>query len=194
MKNTIELYKRWKDNSSNGEVSTPIELVREMLDKIPVEVWENPESKFLDPCMGKGTFLLEIVNRLVYIYNYSTEDAISRVYGYDVRFKYISYLEDVGFKNVFHKDFLNEEFNMKFDVIVGNPPYTIGKNKTIWNLFVEKSFELCKEEGYVSLIHPNGWRNIGGRFGKIQNLIKNKEVQYLSMNSIVEVITTLQLK
>ena len=92
MKNTIELHKRWKDDPSKGEVFTPIELVKEMLDKIPVSVWENPTSTFLDPCMGKGTFLVEIVNRLVYIYGYSKEDAISRVYGYDVCVKYINYL------------------------------------------------------------------------------------------------------
>jgi hypothetical protein len=188
MKNTIEFCKKWKDNPSNGEVSTPIELVREMLDKIPVEVWENPESKFLDPCMGKGTFLLEIVNRLVYIYNYSKEDAISRVYGYDVLVKYSNFLKRRGgFKNVFYKDFLNEEFNMKFDVIIGNPPYQekVGNKKTepLWNKFFHKSLSILKEGGYLSLIHPSGWRNIEGRFSDIKNIIKEKKLHYLSINN-----------
>jgi hypothetical protein len=179
-------FLKWKADPSKGEVFTPIGLVCKILDKIPEEVWNNPNATFLDPCMGKGTFLLEIVRRLVYIYGYTEDDAKSRVYGYDIRVKYINHLQRRGFLNVRHKDFLNEIIKMNFDAIVGNPPYTIGKNKTIWNLFVEKSFELCKEDGYVALIHPNGWRNIGGRFGKIQNLIKSKEVQYLSMNNIVE--------
>jgi len=177
---------KWKSDPSKGEVFTPSELVNEMLDKIPEEVWRNPKSLFLDPCMGKGTFLIEIVNRLVYIYKYSEEDAKSRVYGYDTRVKYINYLRRRGFINVQCKDFLNEEIKMKFDVILGNPPYTVGKNKTIWNLFVEKSFNLVKKDGYVSLIHPNGWRNINGRFNKVQNILKNKEVIYISMNDISE--------
>lgn len=190
MKNTIEVHKRWKDDPSKGEVFTPIELVKEMLDKIPTSVWENPTSTFLDPCMGKGTFLIEIVNRLVYIYGYSKEDAISRVYGYDIRVKYINYLKRVGFINVFHKDFLNEEFNMKFDVVVGNPPYQekVGPNKTesLWNKFVKKSFEVCSEYGYVSLIHPSGWRNIDGKYKEIQVLLKNKNLIHLDINSVEE--------
>lgn len=35
-----------------GEVFTSLELVEEMLDKLPVEVWSNPNLKFLDPANG----------------------------------------------------------------------------------------------------------------------------------------------
>jgi hypothetical protein len=169
MKQTIELHKRWKDDPSKGEVFTPTELVREVLDKIPTSVWENPDSLFLDSCMGKGTFLVEIINRLVYIYGYSKEDAVSRVYGYDVCIKYVNYLKRGGLKNVFHKDFLNEEFNMKFDVVVGNPPYqensekgkSKGGGKNVmrgYALFVQKSMERLKENGNLFYIIPQGWQ------------------------------------
>jgi 16S rRNA G966 N2-methylase RsmD len=181
-------YFKWKMNPSSGEVYTPIELVCKILDKIPEEVWENPTSTFLDPCMGKGTFLLEIVRRLVYIYGYTEEDAKSRVYGYDIRVKYVNHLTRRGFKNTRHKDFLNEIINMKFDVVLGNPPYQlkVGPNKTesLWNKFVKKSFQVCKENGYVSLIHPNGWRNIDGKYKDVQQLIKEKNLKYLSINSV----------
>ena len=151
MRNTIELHKRWKDNPSKGEVFTPEELVKEMMDKIPTSVWENPTSTFLDPCMGKGTFLIDILRRLTTIYGYSKEDAMSRIYGYDVRVKYISYLKRGGFVNVFHKDFLNESIDMKFDVVVGNPPYQSGNNKgnKLWIKFINKSLELSNNLCYV---------------------------------------------
>lgn len=180
-------YLKWKADSSKGEVFTPIELVCKILDKIPDEVWRNPNATFLDPCMGKGTFLLEIVRRLVYIYGYTEDDAKSRVYGYDIRVKYINHLTRRGFKNVRHKDFLNEIIEMEFDVVLGNPPYQIkvGENNTepIWNKFVFKSFELVKEDGYVALIHPSGWRNISGRFKDVQNLIKLNKTHYLSIHN-----------
>jgi len=181
-------YLKWKEDSSKGEVFTPIELVCKILDKIPEEVWRNPNATFLDPCMGKGTFLLEIVRRLVYIYGYTEDDAKSRVYGYDIRVKYINHLIRRGLKNVRHKDFLNEIIEMEFDVVLGNPPYQVkvGPNKTesLWNKFVKKSFQVCKENGYVSLIHPNGWRNIDGKYKDVQQLIKEKNLKYLSINSV----------
>ena len=117
-------FLKWKADPSKGEVFTPIELVNEMLDNISESIWRNPESIFLDPCMGKGTFLIEIVRRLVYIYGYTEHDAKSRVYGYDIRVKYINYLQRRGFVNVRHKDFLSETIKMKFDAIVGNPPFS----------------------------------------------------------------------
>jgi hypothetical protein len=162
MKQTIELHKKWKADPSKGEVFTPSELVREMLDKIPTSVWENPNSMFLDPCMGKGTFLIEIVTRLINIYGYSKEDAISRVHGYDTCVKYVNHLKRGGLTNIFHKDFLNTDFNMKFDVIVGNPPYqdsgkTQGKNSSLWTKFIITSNGLIKENGYISFIVPISW-------------------------------------
>jgi len=144
-------------------------------------------STFLDPCMGKGTFLLEIVRRLVYIYGYTEEDAKSRVYGYDIRVKYVNHLTRRGFKNLRHKDFLKEIIKMEFDVVLGNPPYQlkVGDKKTepLWNKFFHKSLNHLKEGGYLSLIHPSGWRNIEGKFSDIKDIIKKKKLHYLSINN-----------
>ena len=183
-------YLKWKADSSKGEVFTPIGLVNEMLDEIPEEVWRNPIATFLDPCMGKGTFLLEIVRRLTYIYGYTEDDAKSRVYGYDIRVKYINHLTRRGLKNIRHKDFLNEVIDMEFDVVLGNPPYQkkVGPRKTeaIWNKFVTKILTITKEGGYVSLIHPSGWRNISGNFKEVQNKYKEKNLISLKMYSDVD--------
>ena len=53
---------------------------------------------------------------------------------------------------------------MKFDVIVGNPPYNPpknfvkGPNQSIWPNFVHKSFELLAPKGFLCLVHPSAWR------------------------------------
>lgn len=158
MKQTIELHKKWKADPSKGEVFTPSELVCEMLDKIPSDVWKNPESKFLDPCMGKGTFIIEIVKRLIDIYGYSKEDAISRVYGYDTCVKYVNHLKRGGFVNIFHKDFLTVETNMKFNVIIGNPPFQNSKSESdAGKLYIDitkKSISLLSDDGFLSFITP----------------------------------------
>ena len=48
---------------STGEVFTPTELVREMLDQIPIEKFEDPAKTFLDPSCGDGQFLGEVLIR-----------------------------------------------------------------------------------------------------------------------------------
>jgi hypothetical protein len=59
-------------------------------------------------------------------------------------------------------DYLTWNPNMKFDAVIGNPPYQggdFGKKvyKSLWPLFWAKSFELAKDDGYVSLITPLTW-------------------------------------
>ncbi len=51
-------------NLSNDEVFTPPQLVNEMLDLLPQELFSNPQARFLDPFTKSGVFLREIVKRL----------------------------------------------------------------------------------------------------------------------------------
>jgi site-specific DNA-methyltransferase (adenine-specific) len=51
-------------NLSNDEVFTPPELVNQMLDLLPQDLFRNPETTFLDPFTKSGVFLREIVKRL----------------------------------------------------------------------------------------------------------------------------------
>lgn len=52
-------------NLSNDEVFTPPEIVNQMLDLLPQELFRNPDTKFLDPSCKTGVFLREIAKRLI---------------------------------------------------------------------------------------------------------------------------------
>jgi len=60
-------------------------------------------------------------------------------------------------------DFTELEFDMKFDVIVGNPPFkelaNNGRqtNKSTWKNFLLKTDELAKDGGFIAMITPTGW-------------------------------------
>jgi len=53
---------------------------------------------------------------------------------------------------------------ISFDIIIGNPPFNPPKTETgssgnnIWANFVMKSFSLLNDKGYLSFIHPPGWK------------------------------------
>lgn len=68
---------------ATGEVFTPTELVREMLEQIPVEQFQDPTKTFLDPACGDGQFLGEVLIRKME--NGSTfEQALQTIYGVDL--------------------------------------------------------------------------------------------------------------
>lgn len=48
-----------------GEVFTPPELVNEILDQLPPEVWQDPTKTWLDNSCGDGAFLVEVKQRLM---------------------------------------------------------------------------------------------------------------------------------
>ena len=157
-------------------------------DKIPDSVWDNPNATFLDPVMGGGQFVRAIEQKLRER-GYSDESIRQRVFGLEssrmrINFVLIKY-KLVGNYSVV--DFLNWETSMKFDVIVGNPPYQtqVGPSKTepIWDKFVEKSFDILNDDGYLALIHPSGWRNVDGRFTDVRDLLLSKQMEYLEIHN-----------
>lgn len=56
-----------------GEVFTSLELCREMVQELPLETLQNPDSKFLDNSAGNGNFLIALKEELL---KYHTEEHI----------------------------------------------------------------------------------------------------------------------
>ena len=68
---------------ATGEVFTPTELVREILESMDIEMFTDPSKKFLDPTCGDGQFLGEVIIRK--LENGSTfEQAVATTYGVDL--------------------------------------------------------------------------------------------------------------
>lgn len=140
----------------------PIEpLVKQMLDQLPDEVWTSKKSTFLDPAMAGGQFLVEIERRLRAA-GHSDKNISERVWGCEtniVRVNYARNNKKLVAKNLFISNFLDYNWGtMKFDVIVGNPPYQSSDSSlNLWPLFVEKSFDMLKPNGFLGMVTPATW-------------------------------------
>jgi hypothetical protein len=151
-----------------GEVFTSLELVEEMLNKLPVEVWSNPDLKFLDPSNGIGNFPVILVKKLmVGLKEWQPDSELrlkhileNQIYVCELQSKnmfiYLQLFDSENqYKLNFHRgSFLDENFTEvmkkwgvdKFDVVVGNPPYNNdqkaegkrGGGDTLWDKFVIK--------------------------------------------------------
>jgi hypothetical protein len=60
---------------------------------------------------------------------------------------------------VVNGDFTELEFDMKFDVVIGNPPYQAPKkgDYSFWARFVDSGHKLLNDNGCMAMIIPAGW-------------------------------------
>ena len=161
-----------------GEIFTPLELVQEMLDQFPKTMWQNPSYTYLDPCAGEGIFGQCILDRLMKGLEQKIPELVSRrrhvlskmLYMIEINKKNVVHLRARFGKmaNIVHGDFLDPiREHRGFNVIVANPPYQSTKkenyvgsvgNRTLWDKFILKSFELVSPNGYLAYITPSSWR------------------------------------
>lgn len=66
-----------------GEVFTPTELVQEILDEMPTELFTNPNKTFIDPACGDGQFLSEVLIRKLEA-GHDFAQALGTIYGVDL--------------------------------------------------------------------------------------------------------------
>lgn len=164
-------------HSVSSETPTSPELIDEILNQLTVD-WTNPNLKILDPTCGRGTFLLKVLEKLE-TYGHTREHIIKNMlWGSDsskiqsmIATKSLKMALDID-NNIYNVDSLTKDWGMKFDVVIGNPPFRDTNNKaerwSLWIPFVMKSWnELVKTDGTVAMITPVSWMAPGVDINRI---------------------------
>jgi adenine-specific DNA-methyltransferase len=163
------LLKTYSQEKLNGKVYTPSFIVKKILDDVGFVGKDILGKKILDPACGDGSFLKEIVKRIIAVSPLEDlEKNLSCVYGWDIDEQAIrecivnlnNLTDEFGISvkwnikvqdaikmlphsmNLFSASFNNVS---KFDYIVGNPPYVrIQHLEEKQRKFIQKNYTFCK--------------------------------------------------
>ena len=139
------------------------------------DLWKSIiENNIYAICKNKMAQLLTIKtlawpNKNIHINTYVPSDDIAITINKKLKDKLIRIIKNP-------KTWLkNEDNEMKFDAIVGNPPYGSGtKNKGIYTYFFKLALDL--DPNYISLIMPERWMTCNDKLNWVRELaVNNKE-------------------
>lgn len=188
----------------NAEIFTPTWLIDHMLDQLPQHVWEDENLTWLEPTAGDGNMVVRIAQRRLEA-GQSPKTILSTIKAIELMEDNATtararLLETLGLSNdpeaielvetsIQQGSFLEYNEEALYDVIVANPPYQIKKpnhrtSTTIWHKFVLKSLEHLSEGGYMTQVHPPGWRNVNGMYSKVKDAFLSRRLLYLEMHNV----------
>jgi hypothetical protein len=160
-----------------GLVYVPFQLAKQFVDNLPKRKYNKEGITILVANALNGTIPLMLREKF----------PLARIVCGE-QFEYFrSHLERLGFET-----FIWEEINMKFDVIVGNPPYQKPKSDSrmgsrgaseLWAEFVNKGLSILKDDGHFAFIHPNAWRKPEDRNDFWKLLTQDNQMEKLVMSS-----------
>ncbi|MEF9952740.1 MAG: N-6 DNA methylase [Clostridium sp.] len=153
------------DRKSSGRFYTPYDVADYINSKmISSIVLEKTNTKILDPSCGGGYFLIDMFKKLDNLLdgkidNHKKYIIDNMLYGYDIDkiAIYITvielyYLSGYVSRNIKNKDYLSTSNRVKFNMIIGNPPYIGHKvlNKDYSRILKDKYPEVFYNKGDIS--------------------------------------------
>ena len=108
-----------------NEVFTPTELVQEVLDRLPQELFNDPTKTFCDPSCGDGQFLSEVLIRKIEN-GIDFETALSTIYGVELMEDNVKLCHDrllcgcEDLRHIVEKNIVCAD-SLKYDYLFGEP-------------------------------------------------------------------------
>ena len=123
---------------------------------------KNNPSLILEPSIGQGDLIDYIKKNREEIQFHSYE--IDRT---------IPLLSSIKNENVVYGDFLEQNIMLKYDTIVGNPPYVKTQSGNLYLDFINKCYELLNDNGELIFIVPSDFIKLTSASKIINNMLSN---------------------
>lgn len=182
------------NRKARGAYFTPTKVVEKIVSNLDLK-----NEKIIDPCCGSGNFLLQLpdVVTLDNIYGNDIDKTSIVLTRINMYLKYEPKNLDVLYENFTTSDFLKNNTDIKYQYIIGNPPWGYEfskeeladfkkifvsadtKNVESYDVFVEKSLSCLEDEGRLFFVLPEAILNVKTHKTIRQIILDNTSIEYL---------------
>ncbi len=172
-----------KHRKKLGQYFTPGFVRQHLLNQLP----KKKNARVLDPACGTGEFLLSANE-------YFKNVALT---GWEIDFKLVKLSQKLTpFADIKSLDALKQDYDEKFDFVIGNPPYfefkpddkikekftdVISGRANIFSMFIKLGLMLLKPNGYLAYVIPPSMNN-GAYFSSLRNyIIQHSNIEYMNI-------------
>ena len=182
------------NRKARGAYFTPTKVVEKIVSNLYLK-----NEKIIDPCCGSGNFLLQLpdVVTLGNIYGNDIDKTSIELTRINMYLKYEPKNLDVLYENFTTSDFLKNNTDIKYQYIIGNPPWGYEfskeeladlkkifvsadtKNVESYDVFVEKSLSCLEDNGRLFFVLPEAILNVKTHKTIRQIILDNTLIEYL---------------
>lgn len=196
-----------ENHKEQGIVYTPEKIADYMINNTVTEedIINNPFLKIVDPACGCGNLIIPCIRHLSAIYNKNLplinkknrlnlkeENCIrhiidNNIYGFDLdefalKILSVDLFYEVGYVNYNNfnkKDFLLDEIDKRFNIVIGNPPYVGHKT-------VDKEYSLRLKSKYKNIFSDKGDISYCFFYSAVMNSEKEGKITFISSRYFLE--------
>lgn len=217
-----DLEQREKKKKRNtGQYYTPQRLAERLLEKVQPDA----SAEILDPACGDGSFLLAAAGYLSRKRN-GNQKFLAQLHGFDIDLqallvclgRIIAAFPGCGWPDLNHDDFLLNQNEPRFDLVIGNPPYRVNLaddykkqlgmryltsegEKDLYTFFIEAGIQTLKPDGKLVMLTSHTYlvnhqcrriRELVFSHNRVESILMLPERFFIKAPGVMPVVTVLK--